>query len=104
MAKIKKIQDALENHPIYKPEHRDIDQLKEFQPLLKNEVSKIIGKMSSKSSKIDPMPTALLKKMLPSVIRPITSIVNSSITKGIFAMTWNYSSITKEIWVATTVK
>ena len=65
MAKIKKIQDALENHPIYRPEHQDIDQLKEFQPLLENEVSKIIGKMSSKSCEIDPMPTTLLKKVLP---------------------------------------
>ena len=86
MAKIKKTRDALENHPIYKPEHRDIDQLKEFQPLLENEVSKI-GKMSSESCEIDPMPTTLLKKVLPSVIRPITSMVNSSITKGNFAMT-----------------
>ena len=83
MATIKKIQDALENHPIYKPEQQDIDQLKEFQPLSENEVSKIIGKMSSKSCKIDPMPTTLLKKVLPSVIRPITSKVNNSITKGI---------------------
>ena len=38
MAKIKKIWDALENHPIYKPEHWDIDQLKEFQLLSENEV------------------------------------------------------------------
>ena len=93
MAKIKKIQDALENHPIYKPEHRGIDQLKEFQPLSENEVSKIIGKMTRKSCKIDPMPTTLLKKVLPSVIRPITFIVNSSITKGIFAMTWKTAII-----------
>ena len=93
MAKIKKIQDALENHPIYKPEHRDTDQLKEFQLLSENEVKKIIGKMSSKSCKIDPMPTTLLRKVLPSLIRPITSIVNSSITKGIFAMTWKTAII-----------
>ena len=39
------------------------------------------------------MPTTLLKKVLPSVIRPITSIVNSSITKGIFAMTWKTAII-----------
>ena len=45
IAKIKKIQDALENYPIYKPVHRDIDQLKEFQPLSEEEVSKIIGRM-----------------------------------------------------------
>ena len=87
MAKIMKTWDALEYHPIYKSEHRDIDQLKEFQLLWENEVSKNIGKMSSKSCEIDPIPTTLLKKVLPSVIRPITSIVNNSIAKGIFAMT-----------------
>ena len=50
-------------------------------------MSKITGKMSSKSWKIDPIPTTLLKKVLPSVIRTSISIVNNSITKGIFAMT-----------------
>ena len=93
MAKIKKIQDALENYPIYKPVHRDIDQLKEFQPLSEDEVSNIIGRMSSKSCEIDPLPTTLLKKVLPNVIRPITLIVNSSITKDIFAMTWKTAII-----------
>ena len=49
--------------------------------------------MASKSCKIDPIPTTLLKKVSPSVIRPITSIVNNSITKGIFAMTWKTAII-----------
>ena len=49
--------------------------------------------MSSKSCEIDPLPTTLLKKVLPNVIRPITLIVNSSITKGIFAMTWKTAII-----------
>ena len=49
--------------------------------------------MLSKSCEIDPMPTTLLKKVLPSVITTITSIVNNSITKGIFAMTWNTAII-----------
>ena len=93
MAKIKKIRDALENYPIYKPVPRDIDQLKEFQPLLEEQVSKIIGRMTTKSCEIDPLPTTLLKKVLPNVIRPITHIVNSSITKGIFAMTWKTAII-----------
>ena len=107
MAKIKKIQDALENYPICKPVHRDIDQLKEFQPLLEEEVSKIIGRMSNKSCEIDPLPTTLLKKVLPNVIRPITLIVNSSITKGILCNNFedcNYSTITEETWVGTTSK
>ena len=85
MAKIKKIQDALENHPIYKPEHQNVDQLKKFQPLTEQEVLKIIGKMACISYEIDPIPTTLLKKVLPSVIGPITSIVNNSITTDIFA-------------------
>ena len=49
--------------------------------------------MSHKSCKIDPIPTTLLKKVLPSVIGPITSMVNNSITKGIFAMTWKTAII-----------
>ena len=49
--------------------------------------------MSSKSCEIDPLPKTLLKKVLPNVIRPITLIVNSSITKGIFAMTWKTAVI-----------
>ena len=88
MAKIKKIWDALENHPIYKPEHQDIDQLEEFQPLTEHEVSNIIEKMANRLCEIDPIPTTLLKKVLPSVIGQITLIVNNSITTGIFAMTW----------------
>ena len=45
IAKIKKICDSLENHPMYKPVHWDVDLLKKFQPLSEQEVSKIIGKM-----------------------------------------------------------
>ena len=49
--------------------------------------------MANRSCKIDPIPTTLLKKVLPSVIGPITSIVNNSITTGIFAMTWKTAII-----------
>ena len=51
-------------------------------------MSKIIGKIASKLCKIDPIPTKILKKVLPSVIGLITSIVNNSITTGIFAQSW----------------
>ena len=63
MAKIRNICDSLENHPIYKPVHQDIDLLKEFQLLTEQEVSNIIGKMASKSCEIDPIPITLLKKV-----------------------------------------
>ena len=38
MAKIKKICDSLENHPMYKAVHWDINLLQEFQPLTEQEV------------------------------------------------------------------
>ena len=88
MAKIKEICDSLKSYPTYKPVHRDIKLLREFQPLTEQEVSKIIGKMASKSCEIDTIPTKILKRVLPSVIGPITSVVNNSITMGIFAHSW----------------
>ena len=54
---------------------------------------KLLGKWQTRSCKIDPIPTTLLKKVLPSVIGPITSIVNNSITTGIFTMTWRTAII-----------
>ena len=51
-------------------------------------MSKITGKMASKSCKIDPILTTLLKKVLPSVAGLNTSIVNNSITTGIFTQSW----------------
>ena len=93
MAKIKKICDSLENHPMYKPVHQDIDLLKEFQLLTEQEVSKIIGKMASKSCEIDPISTTFLEKVFPSVIGPITSIVNNSITTCIFTQSWKTAII-----------
>ena len=103
MAKIKKIHDTLKNYLTYKPVHQDIKLLKEFQPLTEQEVSKIIGKMASKSCEIDPIPTKILKRILPSVIGPITSIVNNSITTGIFAHSWKTAivcPILKKAWLA----
>ena len=88
MAKIKKIHDSLKNYPTYEPVHQDIKQLREFQPLTEQEVSKIIGRIASKSCENDPIPTKILKKVLPSVVGPITSIVNNSITTGIFVQSW----------------
>ena len=88
IAKIKKICNTLKNYPIYKPVHQDIKLLRKFQSLTEQEVSKIIGKMASKSCEIDPIPTKILKRILPSVIGLVTSIVNNSITTGIFAHSW----------------
>ena len=79
---------TLKNYPTFKTVHWDIKLLREFQTLTEQDVSKIIGKMASKSCEIDPTPTTILKKVLLSVIGHISSIVNNSITTGIFAQSW----------------
>ena len=88
MDKIKKIRDDLEHHPKYIPSVREVESFSNFRLMTKDEVSTIICKMASKSCELDPIPTMLLKEILPSIIKPITQIVNTSLTKGIFAKSW----------------
>ncbi|XP_056593208.1 uncharacterized protein LOC130412099 isoform X1 [Triplophysa dalaica] len=58
------------------------EKLQLFSTVDHDELSKIIR--SSKSSKcmLDPIPTKLLKEMLPEIIDPLLSIINSSLTLG----------------------
>ena len=44
--------------------------------------------MKRKFCKLDVIHTNLLKELLPSCIGTITHIVNTSLTKGIFANNW----------------
>ena len=88
MDKIKKIRDNLEQHPKYIPSVREVESFSNFRPMTKDEVSTIICKMASKSCELDPIPTTLLIEILPSIIKPITQIVNTSLTEGIFAKSW----------------
>ena len=62
--------------------------LGKFEPLMEDEVAKIIMGMASKSCESDPVPTTLLKVILPQVMRAITKIINTSLELGIFASQW----------------
>ena len=88
MDKIKKIRDDREQHPKYIPSVREVESFSNFRLMTEDEVSTIIHKMASKSCRLDPIPTTLLKEILPSIIKPITQIVNTSLTKGIFTKSW----------------
>ena len=61
-----------------------------FQPLLTlrlathGEISKIISNSPNKSSRLDPLPTWMLKENLTQLLPIITDIVNSSLSSGIF--------------------
>ena len=86
--KIQTIRDELSNANVFKPQVNNIRQLNKFTSLKIEEVQKEIMSMKSKSCELDAIPTNLLKELLPSCIGTITHIVNTSLTKGIFANNW----------------
>ena len=87
--KISRIRSELKDLRIGPPDAPDLnDQILPsmdcFQPLLQEEVEKIINTSPSKSCDLDPIPTILLKETLPSVITILTEIINKSLTSGFF--------------------
>ena len=86
--KIQLIRNSLKNYDKYHTESTAyIPTLDKFEPLMEDEVAKIVMDMAS-PVKSDLVPTTLLKKILPQVIRPITEIINTSLEFGIFASQW----------------
>ena len=71
--KIQKIRDSLENYPKYDPRKfntRPKEVLRQFREVSEDEVKRIINGMATKSCGSDPIPTSLLKQILPAVITP----------------------------------
>ena len=54
----------------------------EFKPISCSDLEQYIMASPTKSCELDPIPTSLLKKILPSVSQLLTAILNSSITLG----------------------
>ena len=69
------------------PHDRDMSSailLSAFQPLTHEEVRKIIMSSPSKLCENDTIPTPLLKEILPLILDLTVSVVNASLTQGIF--------------------
>ena len=64
-----------------------------FTPWSEDEITKIIKNVAPKHYELDPVPTWLLKEILPFVISPITNIINVSLEHGIFTRQWKVSLI-----------
>ena len=86
--KIQSIRDTLDTHSKYSAPIFSM-----FEALSTSNVTKIILEMKTKLCKIDPIPRKLLKEILPSVIKPITKIVNTSLQYGIFSKHWKIEVI-----------
>ena len=92
--KIKKIRNNLNSYDRYHVDEAvQAQTLGEFEPLMEDEVSKVIMSMASKLFEIDPVPTNLLKEILPQVIKPITKIINISLELGVFASQWKVAIV-----------
>ena len=62
----------------------EIQKFSKFQPITHSKLEKIILSSPSKNCKLDPVPTSLLKQILPSIVGIIADIINTSLRDGIF--------------------
>ena len=94
--KIQKIRDALSSADIYDPSKTprvNILEFKCFEPMLQEEVLRVINTMPTKSCETDLVPTKLFKQFAPRIIKNITELINLSLTKGIFVEDWKLATI-----------
>ena len=59
-------------------------KLAAFQPITTSEVMKLIRSTPNKSCDLDPIPTTLLKQCCAELLPIITSIINGSLSSGVF--------------------
>ena len=83
--KIQKIQDALEDHPLYTPTNQEVCTIEEFTPFIEEDIVKIISNMQAKCCELVVLKPTLLEKLLPYIIKPITYLINISLSNGVFA-------------------
>ena len=62
----------------------EIEQFSEFQPITLSKLERMILSTLSKSCELHPIPTSLLKQILPSTIEIIADIINISLRDGSF--------------------
>ena len=82
--KILTIRKQFKDIPQFQPEVADIPKLTKFHPMMEEQVELIINQMKTKSCELDPIPTAVLKKMMPVLKPAITRVVNLSLSHGCF--------------------
>jgi len=73
--------------------HTESDRLSCFEALSTEAVKRIILSSPSTSCCLDPLPTSLLKTILPTLLTPLTSIVNLSLLSGRFPSAWKHALI-----------
>ena len=86
--KIKKIWDNLDNHPLFVLDKRNTPVLTEVKPMSDKEILKVINEIPNKHCNLDPVPFMIFKKLAPHLKSEITTLVNLSLSHGVFAESW----------------
>ena len=84
--KIQKIREALDHHDKFDPTigiKSKVVSVDNFELYSEEEIRKIVMTLSTKTCESDVIPTGPLKKILPSVLRIITNIMNTSLKEGV---------------------
>ena len=87
ITKIINIQENLKANPvqyIIAEDHRNPPSFTQFKELSEHDIIKFINQSPSKSCELDPIPTTILKELLPSIGPLFTSVVNESMQTGVF--------------------
>ena len=77
----------LDKHPLYHPSAVNVPEFNQFSKLDEEQVRKLIMNTKSKCQ-LDPIPTTLLKGILPSILTIITNIKNQPLQSGPFLRKW----------------
>ena len=93
ISKIEQILEKFIGITAFVPEVWDIPTLEKFSPLTPSQVTKLIANMQTKSCELDPIPTHVLKDMLPVLMFTITHIINTSLNQACFCEEWKTSMV-----------
>ena len=91
--KIQKIKKHCQEPDTHKSYHRKCSKYTSFAPLEKDELLNIIKRMNPTTCIMDPCNTEFVVKFKNTILDSITTIVNQSLTTGIFLKDWKIASV-----------
>ena len=107
--KVESICSTLAKEPRTRSAHQSAVQLtsvlRSLSPVTSDEVTSIVTRSATKSCDLEPLPTHLLKKCLPSIVPAIMNIINSSFEMGVMPDSLKVATVRpvlkKLVWIAT---
>ena len=84
LTKISNIRESLKSYKQFEPCVRDVPRISQFNELNEDDVKSLISDLNTKSSKLDILPTHVLKTYIHGLLPTLTRLVNISLRDGVF--------------------